>query len=333
MNEIVLVAFALLPAIILCCFVYRKDRVEKEPIGFLLLLLFLGALTAIPVVLVSDPINYAIDSFFTVFATEDGYGYYLDTVPYHIYLLVSNMVGVACIEEGFKWLVLFFVTRKSKHFNSYFDGLIYAVFISLGFAAFENVLYTLDYGFSTAVVRAFTAVPGHMFDGVIMGTFYSMWNIRNEASKIENVFRLNGIIDVKNPISGRKELVLSYVMPVLTHGIYDYLCSVSSWLATVLFAVLLIVLYITQFRRISKMSKNDADEIGYAISIVCEKYPVIKTLICSSAQNEPSVSGIRQTHNFTDFEFIGPQSPVVDVYSPDMRHIKKSVKVYIDDSE
>ena len=227
----------------------------------------------------------------------------------------------------------FFFTRKSKHFNSYFDGLIYAVFISLGFAAFENVLYTLDYGFSTAVVRAFTAVPGHMFDGVLMGTFYSMWNIKNEASKIENVFRLNGVIEVKKPISGRKELALSYAVPVLAHGIYDYLCSISSWIANVLFVVLLAVLYITQFRRISQMSKNDADEIGYAISMVCEKYPTIRTLMNESAPNIPTSTGIRQTHGFADFEFVGPQTPVIDMYSSDVSYIKKSVKVYVEDSE
>lgn len=322
MNGIVLVAAALLPAIVLGCYVYRKDRTEKEPIGFLLLLMLLGALTAIPVLIVSDPINSLIDGFFSSFAEETATGYYLDTIPYHIYLLVSNTVGVACIEEGFKWLVLFFVTRNSKHFNSYFDGLIYAVFVSLGFAALENVLYTFEYGFSTALIRAFTAVPGHMFDGVIMGTFYSMWNVKNEAAKLENEFKKNGVIRVTTPISGKSELALSYVLPVLAHGAYDYLCSVSSWIATILFIALLVVLYVTQFKRISQMSKEDADEVGYAISLVCKKHPAVKRLIeAAVAQNrspEPAKpvrttsTGIRQTHGFNDFDFGIPAPPKSD---------------------
>ena len=317
MYEIILVLVALLPAIVLCCYVYRKDRVEKEPIGFLLLLMLLGALTAFPVVMVSEPVNYLIDGFFSLFAERTGSGLYLDDIPYSIYLFVSNTVGVACIEEGFKWLVLFFVTRKSKHFNSYFDGLIYAVFVSLGFAAFENILYTFDYGFSTALVRAFTAVPGHMFDGVIMGTFYSMWNIKNEAAKLENEFRKKGIIKVRKPISGRSELILSYVLPVLAHGAYDYLCSESSWLSSVLFGALLAVLYITQFKRISQMSREDAGEIGYAISLVCKKHPAVKALIDAAMNNMPesasyvktASAGIRQTHRFNDFEFSIPAPP------------------------
>ncbi len=350
LELIFLIAVALLPAIVLCCYVYKKDRVEKEPVGFLLLLMFLGALTAFPVVIVSDPINSLIDGFFSLFANKTEDGLYLSTIPYNIYLFVSNTVGVGCIEEGFKWLVLFFVTRNSKHFNSYFDGLIYAVFVSLGFAAFENVLYTLDYGFSTAVVRAFTAVPGHMFDGVIMGTFYSMWNVKNEASKLEKAFADKGVIRIRRPISGKDELILSYVLPVLAHGTYDYLCSVSSWWGTLLFVVLLIVLYVTQFKRISSMSKEDADEVGYAISLVCKKYPDVKRLIDAAVQNmsqpaapaKPTPAGIRQTHSFSDFDFTPSQPSQSKPAQDNPTNVdsdifpsgpKKQFRVYFDDSD
>ncbi len=357
LREILLVAVALIPAIFLCRYVYKKDRVEKEPVGFLLLLMFLGALTAFPVIIVSDPINGVIDGFFTLFAEETEQGLLLNKIPYHIYLFVSNTVGVACIEEGFKWLVLFFVTRNSKHFNSYFDGVIYAVFVSLGFAAFENVLYSLDYGFSTAVIRAFTAVPGHMFDGVIMGTFYSMWNVKNEASKLEKAFADKGVIRIRIPIRGTEELVLSYVMPVLAHGAYDYLCSVSTWVSDVLFVILLVVLYVTQFKRISSMSKEDADEKGYAISLVCKKYVAVKELIDAASQNfsqaqekpvvpvKPVSTGIRRTHGFDDFEFEVPKYPQRKPESESTSDFdadeiifkpsdtKRKFRVYIDESD
>ncbi len=339
-GEIVLAVSALLPAAVLCFYVYRKDRVEKEPAGFLILLLALGALTSVPVLLVSPYINGIIDAVFSLFGTEVDGEIFLGSGMYNVYLFISNTVGVGCIEEGFKWLVLFFVTRNSKHFNSFFDGLIYSVFVSLGFAGLENILYSFNYGFSTAVARAFTAVPGHMFFGVIMGTFYSMWNVKNEAAKLENAFKRKGVMKVTSLISGKPELILSYVLPVLAHGFYDYLCSKQTVLSTIIFYVFLIILYITQFVRISKMSKQDADEIGYAISLVCKKYPAVKALVDAAANQVSQTpekpapvtpSGVRRTHSFNDFEFVSPKTEEAPEFTPSSQ--KRPFKVYIDDSD
>lgn len=276
-NLIFLAAVALIPAVVLCRYIYKKDRAEKEPVGFLLFLMALGALSAVPVLLVSEPINNGIDKLFMLLGTEEGNTVYLSSPVYQIYLFISNTIGVAFIEEGFKWLVLYFVTKDSKHFNSLFDGLIYAVFVSLGFAALENVMYTFNYGLSTGLVRAFTSVPGHMFFGVLMGTYYTMWNVFNEAAKLEKGFARQGIIATKQPaISGRSYIVMSFVFPVLAHGIYDYFCSYPSTLFTVLFYVFLFILYVTQFRRISYISKFDRSELTVAKGILVNKYPQMR---------------------------------------------------------
>lgn len=272
-NTALLAAVALIPAIVLCGYVYYKDRAEKEPIGFLLLLFGLGAFCAVPVLMISDPVNELIDGFFSVFGEDTGDTVLLGSFTYQIYLFISNTIGVALIEEGFKWLFLFFVTRNSKHFNSLFDGLIYAVFISLGFAALENVLYTFDYGLSTGLLRAVTAVPGHMFDGVLMGYYYTMWNVFNEAGKLENAYTIKGIITPKSRITGKSYLILSIVVPVLAHGIYDYFCSYPSYTFTILFYVFLIALYITQFKRIRDLSRVDKSEMSVAEGILFKKYP------------------------------------------------------------
>ena len=73
------------------------------------------------------------------------------------------------IEEGVKYRVLLRRTWNEPHFNHRFDGVVYGVFVSLGFAAVENVLYVLTSGFSTAVVRAIFSIPGHAMFGVVMG--------------------------------------------------------------------------------------------------------------------------------------------------------------------
>jgi len=283
--EIFLAAVALVPATVLCCYVYKKDRADKEPIGFLLFLMALGALSAVPVVITSDPINSFIDSFFSSFGTEENGAVYLSKPLYQIYLFVSNTIGVALIEGGFKWIALYFATKDSKHFNSLFDGVIYAVFVSLGFAALENVKYTFNYGLETGLMRAFTSVPGHMFFGVLMGTYYTMWNVYNEASKLEISCVSNGIISARKPyISGKNYLRLSIIFPVLAHGVYDYFCSYPSTLFTVLFYAFLLALYVTQFRRISYISKFDRSELTVANGILVNKYPQLREYFIQQRQ-------------------------------------------------
>lgn len=280
----ILLVVALLPAVVLCGYVYHKDRAEKEPVGLLLLLLGLGAFSAVPVLIVSDPVNAVIDGFFSVFGTDTGDSIKLPSFIYHIYLLCSNIIGVALLEEGFKWIFMFFPTRKNKNFDYLFDGLIYGVFVSLGFAALENILYTFNNGIEVGIVRAFTAVPGHMFDGVIMGYYYTLWNVHNEASKLEAFYANKGIINVKTKITGKTYLILSIVVPVLAHGVYDYLCSYPSTFSTIVFFVFLAILYYTQFKRIKNLSMVDNSEIRIAASILFKKYPELPVYLEAEKQ-------------------------------------------------
>ena len=61
---------------------------------------------------------------------------------------------VAFSEEGAKYFLLRRRTWHSAAFNCQFDGVVYAVFVALGFALWENISYVLMYGLSTALVRA-----------------------------------------------------------------------------------------------------------------------------------------------------------------------------------
>ena len=153
-----LIAAAVIPAVFLLIKVYRADRLEKEPIGLLLSLLFLGIISTSLAALteqLGEGILYR-------FVEEN-------TILYNIILYY---VIVAVSEEGFKYLLLRYRTWNSPNFNCEFDGVVYAVFVSLGFALWENIGYVLTYGFETAVARAFTAVPGHASFGVFMGVWY-----------------------------------------------------------------------------------------------------------------------------------------------------------------
>ncbi|MBQ1224165.1 MAG: PrsW family intramembrane metalloprotease, partial [Oscillospiraceae bacterium] len=136
LNEILLVCAALLPALVLCIFVFIKDRVEKEPFSLLLLLFILGVISCFPAAEIEGVLFSALDGIFAPFTyVKDGVTY-LSGISYYIYHALKYFIGVALVEEGVKFLALFLVTRNNKNFNCLFDGLIYSVFVSLGFAAF-----------------------------------------------------------------------------------------------------------------------------------------------------------------------------------------------------
>ena len=149
-----LLFIALAPAIVLMIYVWSKDK-SKEPFGMLVMLVILGALSCFPAGFLESPV---IDAIVSVFGKDNLLSYF-----------VQAFIGVALMEEGCKFLVMFFYTKNHKEFNGLFDGMIYAIFVSLGFAAFENVFYVFDFGSKVALSRAFTAIPGHMFNAVFMG--------------------------------------------------------------------------------------------------------------------------------------------------------------------
>ena len=217
LNDILLVVAALLPAAALCFYVFKKDRTEKEPFGLLLLLLILGAAICLPAVFGEVVIIESFQGFFgeSIRVVADEAVEFSNNFTFVAYNIAENFIGIAFVEEGLKFLVLYFVTRRNKNFNCLFDGLIYSVFVSLGFAALENVLYVTEYGFEVAILRALLSVPGHMFFAVLMGYYYSMWNLYSKANALERSYKANGFIHPSAPeFTYKKNLLLSLLIPV-----------------------------------------------------------------------------------------------------------------------
>lgn len=191
-----LFALALIPAIALLVYIYNKDTVEKEPTALLLKCLCLGALVTVPAAGLEKLLDYLL---------IDCRNIPKGSVKY---ALITGFVVAGGIEEACKFLVLRKLTWKNRNFDYFFDGIVYAVFVSLGFAALENILYVANGGISVAISRMYTAVPGHCCFGVCMGYYYSLakkssieWNLNNYRSFI------------------RKALFI----PMIIHGIYDAL--------------------------------------------------------------------------------------------------------------
>ncbi len=285
-----LLLLAVAPAAGLLYYIWNKDKGKKEPTGLLVGLFFLGAAASIPTVIAEYIVGAGIDSVFG--ATED-FSYETGGLRFILWAFFTNFFGVALIEEGFKFLFMFIVTKNSRHFDELFDGMIYAVFVSLGFATLENILYVFEGGVTVALTRAVMAVPGHMFFAVFMGYYYSMWHLFKLADKAEEGYARNGLIVRREPRFRYKGyLVLSLVVPVIVHGFYDFCLTVESVLLVLAVLTMMVALYIICFGRIRKMSKADLEDYSLVPLILCSKYPELIGVV-SSKSVVPTYSNLK----------------------------------------
>ena len=224
----ILIAAAVIPAIYLLFYVYKHDRLEKESTGLLVKLVIMGILSTL-LAQVTETLGIAALPYVCKAGST---GYYL--------LLFYVVVGLS--EEGFKYLLLKKNTWNNLEYNCQFDGVVYAVFVSLGFALWENISYVLSYGFSTALARAVTAIPGHACFGVFMGAFYG-------AAK-----RLDLEGDAKRSKKVRR---LSVLVPMLLHGTYDFFASSDKSYGTWVFVAFVISMFIVAYRLVKQLSAKD----------------------------------------------------------------------------
>ena len=229
MYNIILVAAAVIPAVYLMVRVYQADRLEKEPIGLLVSLLFLGVIST-SLAAVTEELGASL-----LAGLFPQGGLLFNALLYFI------VVGIS--EEGFKYLVLRLRTWKSPHFNCQFDGVVYAVFVSLGFALWENIAYVLRYGFGTALARAVTAIPGHACFGVFMGVWYGAAKRYELAGNVEEAAR------------ARK---MALLVPVLLHGVYDFIASMRSDVMSIIFLVFVGWMFRTALQLVKVYSSQDA---------------------------------------------------------------------------
>ncbi len=276
LRRLPLITAALLPAVVLCVYVYKKDRVEKEPAGLLARLALSGAVCVFPAGIFESLLMKAQDAVFAgAFRYENGQAF-LDGGAFYLYNLIQNFLIVAVVEEGLKWIAVRRLTARNKSFNSLFDGIVYCVFVSLGFAAAENVSYVFRFGFSAALMRAVTAVPGHMFFAVIMGYQYSLWHVNNAARLVETQMMRQGYIPAgPSAFNTGAPLAKSFVLPVIAHGFYDYCCSLDSMLSNVLFYAFLAGLYALCFARMKRLSAVDTHSGKLAMGMVFRRYPAV----------------------------------------------------------
>ena len=149
---------------------------------------------------------------------------------------------VAFSEEGAKYILLRRRTWRSDAFNCQFDGVVYAVFVSLGFALWENLGYVAMYGLSTALVRAVTAVPGHACFGVFMGVYYG------RAKRYDN----DGDF-----VNAKRCRTMAVLMPALLHGAYDFIATMEDPNCEWMFLVFVLALFAVSLKLVRVGSRSD----------------------------------------------------------------------------
>jgi len=233
MNGFVILAAALLPAVLLFFYIWKKDP-QPEPTGQLVKAVLWGVAIIVPVSVVEGIIQ----------AILFGGGQ------------PSNLVGTTALaflvaalpEESFKLLALWLVLRKNPYFDEHFDGIVYAVCVGLGFAAVENVSYVfgnIDDWMSVAAMRALLAVPGHYAFAVLMGYYYSVYHFVDRSPRTK---------------------VLILAVPVVAHGIYDALCMsgmvspVVGGLSTIVLLYFCVKMHKYASKKVLAQIKRDKDD-------------------------------------------------------------------------
>ena len=222
---------ALIPAVILGWWIYQKDSLRPEPLNMLIKAFLYGVGSTFVTLVITQLLGimglfvYDLGSFSGAVSTA--------------------LFAAALPEELAKLLMLWLLLRKNPYYDEYFDGIVYAACVGLGFAATENVLYLVQSTdwVGTGIVRGLTAVPAHFAIACAMGYFYS-----------------------KRHFGDRSNLTAACILgvPIIIHWVYDAL-AFSEMLAApalsvvlnILFVLLIWRVYKSTMRRIGDLQQQD----------------------------------------------------------------------------
>ncbi len=224
-----LFSLTILPSLIILFFFISSDKF-KEPTKSIIKVFVFGILITLPAYF----LNTALGDYF----------YSRTNASEH---LIGSFLTAAPLEEGLKFLVLYFLVYKMKDFNEPLDGIVYGVCVSLGFATLENFyyVYAIDWGDTTtpmavAYIRAFSAVPMHALAGCFMGYFFMKYAF----------------------VSRKDNLFFCYFIPFLIHGFYNLFAGINYFALYALLIIgwLIIFKIFSDLKKIQKTKKKEYEK-------------------------------------------------------------------------
>lgn len=215
------------PVLFWAVYHYHKDRHLPEPPGNLLLCFVLGLLAAgisKAMYLGLEPLGLRLDAV----ALADGN----DAVA----LLAYALLAIGPIEEFAKLLPFLLIVIRLKAFDEPLDGIIYASFIALGYAAVENYHY-LDFLTGVeSIVRGFAGPVIH----ILFASIWAHWITRARLARL--------------PIA--KPATLGFLLAAGLHGLYDFIVLMYPVSALPIGAALIVSIWIWRLRLMQRMHED-----------------------------------------------------------------------------
>lgn len=228
--ELRLFIVAIIPAVICLSAVYLADREDKEPLKLLMLTYLLGAFTVLPAIFIEELLLR-----FNIFSGN-------------LQIFYNAFIVAALTEEFLKRLVVVRLPYQTKYFDEKLDGIVYAVFASMGFATVENIIYVVFTYSNNAFIglyRGIFSVPAHAIFGITMGYYLSLARFHEDKRK------------------KRSNYIKSLVMPVILHGIFNFLLMSEIPELTMFFIPYVIYLWWSNARKLGKFVFDTKHKISH----------------------------------------------------------------------
>lgn len=218
--KIYILILAILPISFFAGWIYLKDRYEKEPPLKLIKYFLLGILVSIFAII--------LELYFSKLNIFSG-------ISGSIY---TAFFVAAFTEEALKSIILIPILLRDNDFNEKLDGIIYSIFLSLGFATVENIIYLmrerLDLSLELGITRGLISIPSHVMFAITMGYYISKYKFAKEDSE-------------KN-----KYLIYAIIIPILLHGVFDFILMIGYRWAIIVFIVYIIFLWKINLDKLDK---------------------------------------------------------------------------------
>jgi RsiW-degrading membrane proteinase PrsW (M82 family) len=187
---IAVIGAAIAPGIAILSYFYLRDNLQPEPISMVIRSFIFGVLLVVPVMV----LQYIMQ---TEWGWREGVG--------------ATVLTSAVVEEFFKWMVVYFTAYQHVEFDEPYDGIVYAVAVSLGFATLENLFYLIINGLNVAMWRAFLPVSSHALFGVWMGYYLGRAKFSEHTAK------------------EYRSLWVSVGLPMFLHALYNVIFLVTEY--------------------------------------------------------------------------------------------------------
>ena len=231
METLILLILSVLPVFLIGLYIMKKDK-EKERVGLIIGLFACG--------IGSVFLTFALTIIIAIFypGMLDINLQILDFNPIELFFL--TFFAIALVEEFSKWFFVYIISYNYKYFDETFDMIVYAVFVSLGFACLENIMYVTSGGIKLALLRAVLSVPCHACNAVFMGYYLSKAKLCSISG------------DKKNK---RINIFKSIFIPMVMHGTFDFFALGTNGLSFILLIVYTVLMYVFTILKVVKSSR------------------------------------------------------------------------------